>query len=102
MNAQIRITGMDALKVFVSLLTIYSIHYGSTKVYNTLCIPDGASGYIQGFFTTASPWCRFFLDLMKTSENQYSSAILVGVSYFIMKILNKNLNEIPTPPTVAQ
>ena len=102
MNTQIRITAMDALKVFVSLLTIYNIHYGSTKIYNMLCIPDGPTGYIQGFFSTASPWCRFFLDLMKTSENQYSSAILVGVSYFIMKILNKNLNGIPTPPSVAE
>ena len=102
MNMQIQITLKDALKLFLSLLTIYNIHYGSTKIYNMLCIPDGPTGYIQGFFTTASPWCRFFLDIMKTSENHYSSAILVGLSYFIMKLMNKNLNEIPTPPTVAQ
>ena len=64
----------------LSVILVYSSHYGSTKIYDTICVPDGLVGYLQGFITTASPWCRLTLDFMKATENQYGNAILIGLS----------------------
>ncbi len=75
------------MKVGGSILFIYSLHYGTAKGYNLVCVPDGLSGYLFGFITTASPWCKFMLELMKVTENQYSTIILVVLSRGIMKLL---------------
>ena len=66
---------------------VYSTHYGSTKFYNTICVPNGFVGYLFGFITTASPWCRLTLELMKLTENQYSTIVLIVLSRLIMKLL---------------
>ncbi len=52
-----------------------------------VCVPDGLSGYLFGFITTASPWCKFMLELMKVTENQYSTIILIVLSSLIMQVL---------------
>jgi hypothetical protein len=75
------------IKVGGSILVIYSLHYGTTKGYNMVCVPDGLSGYLFGFITTASPWCKFMLELMKVTENQYSTIILIVLSSLIMQVL---------------
>ncbi len=74
-------------KTGLSILLVYSTHYGSTKLYNLVCVPDGLMGYMFGFVTTASPWCRLLLEIMKLTENQYSSIILIALSHLIMKAL---------------
>jgi hypothetical protein len=75
------------MKVGGSILLIYSLHYGTAKGYNLVCVPDGFSGYLFGFVTTASPWCKFMLELMKVTENQYSTIILIVLSGIIMQVL---------------
>jgi hypothetical protein len=75
------------LKVGASIVMIYSLHYGTAKGYNLVCVPDGLSGYLFGFVTTASPWCKFMLEFMKITENQYSTIILVVLSGLIMQAL---------------
>ncbi len=75
------------MKVGGSILFIYSLHYGTAKGYNLVCVPDGLSGYLFGFITTASPWCKFMLEFMKVTENQYSTIILVILSGLIMQAL---------------
>ncbi len=47
-------------KTGLSILLVYSTHYGTAKLYNLVCVPDGISGYLFGFVTTASPWCNLF------------------------------------------
>lgn len=98
MNTLFQRTSKETLTVLLSLFMVYTTHYSSAKIYDSLCVPDGPGGYIQGFFTTASPWCRLILDLMKSTENQYSTAVLVGISYLAMKSL-ESLNKILTPPS---
>jgi hypothetical protein len=66
---------------------VYSTHYGSAKLYNLVCVPNGVLGYLFGFVTTASPWCRLILEVMKLTENQYSTIILIVLSRLIMKLL---------------
>jgi len=77
----------EIAKTGLSVVLVYSTHYGTTKLYNTICVPDGFIGYLFGFVTTASPWCKFMLELMKVTENQYSTIVLVVVSRLVLKLL---------------
>ena len=70
----------ELFKTLLAILLVYSTHYGTSKIYDNVCVPDGLTGYLQGLITTSSPWCRMALDIMKTTENHYSSVILVGLS----------------------
>jgi hypothetical protein len=74
----------ELLKMLLSVILVYTAHYATAKVYDNLCVPDGMTGYLQGFITTASPWCRMSLDVMKATENHYSSVILVGLSRILL------------------
>lgn len=77
----------ELTKTGMSIVIVYSTHYGTTKLYNLVCVPNGVVGYLFGFITTASPWCRLLLELMKLTENQYSSIILIVLSRLLMKAL---------------
>ena len=77
----------ELAKTGLSVVLVYSTHYGTAKLYNTVCVPDGFIGYLFGFVTTASPWCKFMLEIMKVTENQYSTIILVVLSRIILKLL---------------
>lgn len=75
----------ELTKTGLSILIVYSAHYGTTKLYNIVCVPDGIAGFLFGFVTTASPWCKFMLELMKLTENQYSTIILLIFSRLILQ-----------------
>lgn len=77
----------ELTKTGLSLLLVYSTHYGTTKLYNVVCVPDGVGGYLMGLITTASPWCKFMLEVMKLTENQYSTVILVVLSRLLFASL---------------
>ena len=70
-----------------SIVLVYSTHYGAAKLYNAVCVPDGFLGYVFGFVTTASPWCKLILDTMKVTENQYSTMVLIILSRLIIQAL---------------
>ena len=74
-------------RTLLSIGLVYSTHYASAKVYNGICVPDGISGYFLGLVTTASPWCKLLLELMKITENQYSTVILLVLSRLLMKAM---------------
>jgi hypothetical protein len=75
----------ELTKTGLSILIVYSAHYGATKTYNLICVPNGLVGFLFGFVTTASPWCKFLLELMKLTENQYSTIILLIFSRLILQ-----------------
>lgn len=75
----------ELAKVGVSILVVYSTHYAATKTYNIVCVPNGLDGYLWGFITTSSPWCRLLLELMKVTENQYSTIILLVLSRLLLQ-----------------
>jgi hypothetical protein len=77
----------EAAKTGLSVLTVYSAHYATAKLYNGICVPSGFAGYIFGFITTSSPWCRLMLELMKLTENQYSTIVLIAVSRLLIQAL---------------
>lgn len=77
----------EAAKTGLSVLTVYSAHYATAKAYNVVCVPSGLTGYIFGFITTSSPWCKLMLELMKLTENQYSTIVLIAVSRLLIQAL---------------
>ena len=75
----------ELTKTGLSIFIVYSAHYTSAKLYNVVCVPNGFSGFLFGFVTTASPWCKFLLEFMKLTENQYSTIILLVFSRLILQ-----------------
>ena len=71
----------------LSILLVYSTHYASAKTYNMICVPSGVLGYIFGLVTLGSPWCKLLLEIMKVTENQYSTVILIVLSRLLMQAL---------------
>ncbi len=82
----IKNTGLAELtRTGLSILLVYSTHYGTTKAYSMICVPDGLLGFIFGFVTLGSPWCKLMLEIMKVTENQYSTIILIILSRLLMQ-----------------
>jgi len=75
----------ELTKTGLSIFIVYSAHYGTTKLYNIVCVPNGISGFFMGFVTTASPWCKFLLEVMSLTENQYSTIILLVFSRLLLQ-----------------
>ncbi|NBV77708.1 hypothetical protein EBR66_06110 [bacterium] len=72
------------LKNVASALITYSVHYVSVKSYNSLCVPDGISGYFSGLVTMGSPICQIGMKLMKHTEVSYSTICIMGISRIII------------------
>lgn len=70
----------EVLKTAISMVIVYSTHYGTAKLYDAFCVPDGIVGFLQGIVTTASPWCRLTLNIMTLTEDNYSNLVLLGLS----------------------
>jgi len=77
----------DIIRGAVSALIAYSSHYGATKLYNHICVPDGLYGYFQGFVTTGSPICQIGVKIISNTQVSYSSAIIIGLTRFIVDVV---------------
>jgi hypothetical protein len=75
-------------KSALSALIAYSTHYGVTKIYNHICIPDGIWGYIQGLVTAGSPVCQAGVTIISNTQVTYSSMILMGITRVIVDIVS--------------
>ena len=63
---------------------VYVVHYVSIKAYDHFCVPDGLWGFVSGILTTGSPICNVLLKVVSHTEISHSSAILFGLSRFII------------------
>jgi hypothetical protein len=68
------------LKGVASAIIAYTTHYGVTKFYNYVCVPDGIMGYLSGLITIGSPVCKLGVQAMSNTEVSYSSLLLMGAS----------------------
>jgi len=76
---------MEAVaKTLLSGLITYGAHYGSVKLYDYLCVPDGVLGFLKGFITTGSPVCQVGVTLIKETQTSYSSLLLMGISRLLI------------------
>ena len=64
----------------LSGLIAYSVHYGSIKIYSTMCVSEGVWGFVQGMVTTGSPVCQSLLTIASQSQVSYSALALLGVT----------------------
>jgi hypothetical protein len=77
----------DLMRGTLSALIAYSAHYGATKFYSYICVPDGVYGYFQGFITTGAPICQIGVKVISNTQVSYSSAILIGLTRFLVDIV---------------
>jgi hypothetical protein len=78
-------------KSAVSALIAYSTHYVATKLYNKLCIPDGALGYLYGLIAAGSPVCQAGITIISNTQVTYSSMILMGITRSIVDMVTPGL-----------
>ena len=67
-------------KAAASALLAYTVHYGTAKIYNLVCVPDGILGYLQGLVTTGSPVCQASVQVITHTQTSYSSMFLMGIT----------------------
>jgi len=75
------------VKSIVSLGMVYSAHYGSIKVYDNFCVPDGVWGYITGLLTAGSPVCNVALKVAENTGASYTTVLTVGLTRFLIDML---------------
>ena len=71
-------------KGVVSAIIAYTTHYGISKIYNHICVPDGILGFFQGLIATGSPVCQAGVQLISSTQLSYSSLVTLGVSRLIV------------------
>ncbi len=74
-------------KSALSALIAYSTHYGVTKLYNEICIPDGLWGYLYGLVTAGSPVCQAGVTIISNTQVTYSSMILMGITRVVVDMV---------------
>lgn len=72
------------LKLAGTLVLTYTTHYSAIKLYSALCVPDSVWGYVQGMFTTGSPFCTATLTYASNSQAAYATIITMTISRAIM------------------
>jgi hypothetical protein len=75
------------LKGATSALLAYTTHYGMTKFYNYVCIPDGVWGYLYGMVSTGSPVCQAGIQILSSTQVSYSSMITMGIMRVVVDIV---------------
>jgi len=71
-------------KGVVSAIIAYTTHYGTTKLYNHFCVPDGILGYLQGLLTAGSPVCQAGVQIISSTQVSYSTVITMGLSRLVL------------------
>ena len=75
------------LRLAGTFLLTYTTHYGASKVYTAVCVPDGWLGFVQGMFTTGSPICTTILSYISNSQSSYATVITATISRSVMDTL---------------
>lgn len=80
-------------KSVLSALIAYSTHYGFTKFYSKVCVPDGIIGYLQGLVSTGSPVCQAGMTIMTNTQVSYSSMIIMGITRVIVDVVTPGVTK---------
>lgn len=83
------------VKAVASAMIAYSVHYTTVKMYDTVCVPDGFWGYVQGFATMGSPMCQAGVQIIQSTQLSYSSMLMLGLTRFALDVV------MPPQPTDA-
>jgi len=79
---------MESLvKGAATVLISYTTHYAVTKLYSSLCVPDGFVGFVQGLVSTGSPMCAGAMEILKVTQTSYSSLIMLGATRLFVDII---------------
>jgi hypothetical protein len=77
------------LKSGFSAMVAYSIHYGTTKFYNIVCVPDTMLGYLSGLITSGSPMCQATLQVISNTQVSYSTLIMSSITRLFIDVVSR-------------
>lgn len=75
------------MKGLLSALLTYTTHYAVSKIYTTICVPNGVFGFIQGFLTIGSPLCHAGVQLISATQVSYATLITMGLTRLVVDYL---------------
>ena len=75
------------LKSGFSAIVAYTIHYGTAKFYNAVCVPDTMLGYVSGLFTSGSPVCQATLQVISNTQVSYSTLITTSITRLFIDLI---------------
>ena len=75
------------LKSGYSAIIAYTIHYGTSKFYDAVCVPDTMLGYVSGLFTSGSPVCQATLQVMSNTQVSYSTLITTSITLLFIDLI---------------
>jgi len=79
---------MEAVaKGAATVLISYTTHYVVTKLYSSLCVPEGFLGFFQGLVSTGSPMCAGAMELLKVTQTSYSSLMMLGATRLFVDVI---------------
>lgn len=82
------------LKTVASAIIAYSAHYGMTKFYNHVCVPDGVWGYLSGMVSAGSPVCQAGVQVIAHTQVSYSSMIMMGITRILIDAVAPGSSEV--------
>lgn len=91
---------MEAVaKGVLSAAVAYTAHYGTVKLYDSMCVPDGFWGFIQGIATAGSPICQAGVQIIQSTQMSYSTMILMGITRVLIDMVAPGAANV-IPPVV--
>lgn len=79
-------------KAIGSAAISYTAHYGMTKAYNMMCVPDGIYGFLQGLVTSGSPVCQATVQIISSTQISYSQMIMITISRIVLDYVAPGVN----------
>lgn len=74
--------------MIASAVIAYGAHYGVTKLYSNICVPDGVYGFLQGSITTGSPVCSMLFTIMTNTNVTYSTLLTISITRIVVDVFN--------------
>ena len=74
-------------KIVLTVFLTYGTHYGITKAYSEICIPNGLEGFLRGMLTTGSPVCTVVFNAMSHTQASYGTIVLTSLSSTIASLV---------------
>jgi hypothetical protein len=91
---------MEAVaKGLLSAAVAYTAHYGTVKLYDSMCVPDGWWGFVQGIATAGSPICQAGVQVIQSTQVSYSTMILMGITRVLIDMVAPGASKVLPPGT---
>jgi len=65
----------------------YVVHYGSSGLYNSVCVPKSVWDIPYSIVSISSPVCSFFVNVMQLTQNNFAVLMTSTVVSYLATVL---------------